>query len=118
MVQDRGCRQAAQVLQPGPPRTQERECLDTMPLVSQALTNGRDVRANVTARSQQKRNQDQRQTWGQLQGIRGQGLHPNGSLATPGQISDEIQQNLRDLTASVAMNHQEQGGALHTRGLR
>ena len=118
MVQNRGSGQAAQMLQPGPPSAQERKDPDTMSLVTQALTNGRDVRANVTAWSQQQRNQDQRHAWGQLQGIRGQSLHPNGSLTAPGQLGNQILQNRWDLTTCMAMDDKEQGGVLAINGLR
>ena len=118
MVQNRGGGQAAQMLQPGSPSTQERKDLDAMSLVTQALTNGRDVRANVTAWSQQQWNQHQRQALGQLQGIRGQGLHPDGSLTAPDQLGNQINQNLWDLTTGMAMDDQEQGGALASNELR
>ena len=118
MVQNRGGGQAAQMLQPGPPSAQERKGLDAMPLVTQALTNSRDVRANVTAWSQQQRNQDQWQALGQLQGIRGQGLHPDGSLTVSSQLGNQIHQNLWDLTPGMAMDDQQQWGALASNGLR
>ena len=118
MVQNCGGGQAAQMLQPGPPSAQERKDLDAMSLVTQALTNGRDVRANVTAWSQQQRNQDQRQALGQLQGIRGQGLHPDGSLTVSSQLGNQIHQNLWDLTPGMAMDDQQQWGALASNGLR
>ena len=118
MVQNRGGGQAAQMLQPGPPSAQKRKGLNTMSLVTQALTNGRDVRAHVTAWRQQQRHQHQRETLGQIQGIRGQGLHPNGSLTAPGQLGNQILQNLWDLTTGMTVDDQQQGGALSSNGLR